>query len=513
MGPSGTDTVNLPGYSDFVVIARGGDSIVYRARQDGLDRHVAVKVLLLDDPATSTRFQRELEITVRLGRQHPHIVTVIDTRTLDTGQPCLVMEYYDRGSLHDRLRELGPLKVDEVVSVGTVMADALAFAHAQGVLHRDVKPQNILVLPTSYVLADFGIARGIDAGHSASLERFSYRHASPQVLDGEPPTVADDVYSLGSTLFTLLDGRPPFASDDPDDDTALGYLRRVRSAPPRPLTRVDVPAGLVETINRCLAKGRADRYPDVTALRSAITGVRTEEQDWAPPSAWSPPTLPKPVVEAPVQRQPAAQPAPPPAAAAPPVAASALAHFDGESVVPVDSEPTGMPPAVDPPAGAEKKEGKPWRRIAIFAAIAVLVGALLGVAGAWLRRDSGEPGGQGTPTGQPVPSFTGALPSSTGPPQVDLGDPQLAPEITGLRDLSTSVALTWTDPSDGAAIFVVTRRVTGTGEVVARTERGVTQLNVEGLDPAVTQYCFQIIAIVDGDHRGVSPERCTPTRA
>jgi len=509
MGTSGLDTVGLPGYSDFVVIARGGDSVVYRARQDGLDRHVAVKVLLLDDPATIARFQRELEITVRLGRQHPHIVTVIDTRTLDTGQPCLVMEYYDRGSLHDRLREHGPLKVDEVVSVGTVMADALAFAHAQGVLHRDVKPQNILVLPTSYVLADFGIARGIDAGHSASLERFSYRHASPQVLDGEPPTVADDVYSLGSTLYTLLDGRPPFASDDPDDDTALGYLRRVRSAPPRPLTRMDVPADLVDTISRCLAKSRADRFPDAPSLRSVLAEVRSEEQAWAPPSAWSAAARPPPPVAEAPEPQPAPEPSP-----APPVAESALAHFDGEPVMPTDPEPTGLPPVTEPPAGTEEKHRKPWRRIAVFAAAALVVGALIGVLGVWLRQDDNQPSGTSPgPTGQPVPTFTGELPSSTGPPQVDLGDPQLAPRITGLRDQSTSVALTWTDPSDGTAIFVVTRRVSGTGEVVARTERGVTQLNVEGLDPAAPRYCFQVIAIVDGDHRGVSPERCTPTRA
>src|SRR5262249_37706765 len=148
----------------------------------------------------------------------------------------------------DRLRTQGPLPAAEVVAVGTVVADALAFAHGQGVLHRDVKPQNILVLPTSYVLADFGIARRLDAGHSGSMERFSYRHAAPQVLDGESPAVSDDVWSLGSTLFTLLDGRPPFAADDPQEDTALAYLRRVRTAVPRELNRDDLPAGLVEVI-------------------------------------------------------------------------------------------------------------------------------------------------------------------------------------------------------------------------------------------------------------------------
>ena len=107
----------------------------------------------------------------------------------------------------------------------------------------------------SYVLADFGLARRVDAGHSSSLERFSYRHAAPQVLDGELPTVADDVYSLGSTLFTLLDGRPPFASDDPDADTALAYLRRVRTEAPRHIRTSDAPPELLAIIDRAWPNG------------------------------------------------------------------------------------------------------------------------------------------------------------------------------------------------------------------------------------------------------------------
>ncbi|MGL5850747.1 MAG: serine/threonine-protein kinase, partial [Phycicoccus sp.] len=147
--PTPTATL-LPGYADAVEIARGADSVVYRARQVALDRDVAVKVLQVDDRATAARFRRELELTVRLGRQHPHIVTVLDTGTTAEGRPCIVMEYLERGSLQDVLRTGGPLPSADVVRVGTVVADALAFAHAQGVLHRDVKPQNVLVLPTSW---------------------------------------------------------------------------------------------------------------------------------------------------------------------------------------------------------------------------------------------------------------------------------------------------------------------------------------------------------------------------
>ena len=275
--PAAPSGVALAGYSDFRLVAQGGEGRVYRARQDGLGRDVAIKVLEARDDATLARFRRELEITVRLGRQHPHIVTVLDTGVVD-GRPCIVMEYYDLGSLHDRLVQRGPLPVTDVVAAGIAVADALAFAHGQGVLHRDVKPQNVLALPTSYVLADFGIARAVDAGHSASLQMVSYRHAAPQMVDGEKPAAADDLWSLGSTLFTLLDGRPPFASDDPDD-SMLGYLGRVRSGLPRTLTRADVPPALAAIIDRCLAKAREDRYPDAASLRAALAVVDTA---WAP---------------------------------------------------------------------------------------------------------------------------------------------------------------------------------------------------------------------------------------
>ncbi|TQM84898.1 serine/threonine protein kinase [Saccharothrix saharensis] len=272
-GPSGAaGPVTLPGYSDFRLVAHGGEGTVYRATQVGLGRDVAVKVLDVTDQDTVSRFHRELEITVRLGRQHPHIVTVLDTGVI-AGRPCIVMEYYDLGSLHDRLRQRGPLPVHEVVAAGIAVADALAFAHGQGILHRDVKPQNILVLPTSYVLADFGIARGADAAHTASLGMVSYRHAAPQMVDGRPPAAADDLWSLGSTLFTLLDGQPPFASDNPGEDTMLSYLGRVREASPRSLLRRDVPVELVAIILRCLRKEREERFPDAAALRAALASV------------------------------------------------------------------------------------------------------------------------------------------------------------------------------------------------------------------------------------------------
>src|SRR5262249_51877146 len=155
---------------------------------------------------------------------------------------------------------------------------------SHGVLHRDVKPQNILLLPTSYVVADFGIARPIDVGHTSSAEWFSFRHASPQVIDGLAPTVADDVWSVGSTLFTLLDSRAPFAAEDGEDDAALAHMRRVRTGHRRDLRRSDVPPELVSVIDRCMERERSDRFPDADALHDALGALAAETRAWAPPA-------------------------------------------------------------------------------------------------------------------------------------------------------------------------------------------------------------------------------------
>ena len=485
--------VDLPGYYGFEVIGRGGDSVVYRARQLGLDRFVAVKVLLIDESAAVARFRRELEITVRLGQAHPHIMTVLDTGTTRTGSPCFVMEYHPLGSLHDILRERGPLPPDEVTHAGAVIADALSYAHGQGVLHRDVKPQNVLVLPTSYVLADFGLARAVDAAHSVSLERFSYRHASPQVLDGETPTVADDLWSLGSTLFTLLDGRPPFAYNEPDEDSALAYLRRVRTMPARTLDRPDVPTDLRAVVTACLARQRSDRPAEAATIRDALDRLRTEPA----PRFVEPPPVSGPVL---------------------PISVSALAHLPaGDRPAPrprPDPDTTGLRPVAEEPPPAEEAPAAPtrWRKVVLAAVIALLAGAALGVLGYVLRAPAPAGPGPlaGAATGAPVPSFTDAVPTPTGPVQVDVGDPRLAPTITSLVDRGTGVTLVWTDPTEGKAYLVVVRVADGSSPEALRTfPPGSTRADLDGLDPAVSQYCFAVVAIlVEGGGRGASEPRC-----
>jgi serine/threonine protein kinase len=490
--------MRLPGYSDFELVAQGGEGTVYRARQIGLDRYVAVKVINVDDPARRARFQRELEITVRLGRQHPHIVTVIDTGAAPDGRPCIVMEYYDLGSLYDRLRAEGPLPVADVVAAGIAVADALAFAHGQGFLHRDVKPQNILVLPTSFVLADFGVARMADAGNTTSLQMVSYRHAAPQMIDGQSPAAVDDLWSLGSTLFTLLDGAAPFSSDNPDEDTLLSYVGRVRSAEPRPLRRPDVPPELVAVIAKCLSKAREDRYPDAGALKAALTSV-------------------------------SAQPAPPVRAPLAAVDTGATTRLPNELTTDLGSaEPLTMPAGYQyqPPPEPGKPPRKS-RRGLVLAALALLVGGAVGVTFVVLNgRDQGRPASVPTaqqpatqqPSSQPTSTQptgtqpTGAQPTGTQPTGVQGSNPAFAPTLDPLDVRGATIKLSWSDPTGGRAQFVIVDVTTSPSKALATVPAGVTTYTTQGLDPQAKQYCFQVLGIGLDDpatQRGISAKTCT----
>ncbi|MEJ2578548.1 MAG: serine/threonine-protein kinase, partial [Kineosporiaceae bacterium] len=185
---SGTEEWSLPGYRIGAVLGRGGFATVYRAHQLSLGRDVAIKVLTADLATDSDRrrFDREREALARLS-PHPHVVDVFDAGITPERRPYLVMRLYPGGSLADRLAERGHLPVDEVVEVITRLAAALDAAHEIGTLHRDVKPQNVLITETGDpVLADFGIAGLVDPDPEpshASTAFFSLAHVAPEILD------------------------------------------------------------------------------------------------------------------------------------------------------------------------------------------------------------------------------------------------------------------------------------------------------------------------------------------
>ncbi|QCW49966.2 protein kinase [Nocardioides dongxiaopingii] len=526
----------LDGYTDLTEVGRGGDSVVYRARQESVGRDVAIKVLSIDttsDPARSVRFKREIDITVQLGRQHPNIVTVLAVGTTASGKPAVVMDFFEGGTLHDRLKAHGPLPPEEVGRIGEVLADALSFAHERGVLHRDVKPQNVLVLPTSWVLADFGIARLVDSEHTSSAETFTYRHAAPQILDGHPPTPLDDVWSLGSTLYTLLDGRPPFASDDPDEDSALAYLRRARTEPHRPL-QVPGAERLAPIIDRCLSKDVAGRWGSAAALHDALHALRGSA--WEPAGPTTPPLLakaapprtagdaaesptptptptlhasapapisPAPISPAPLSPSPArgAEPAEPS-----PVAISAVSHV----VRVADAAPTGTgfpdttgaaPGPSEPTPEAPEEEKAPRRRLPIVLGVAALViGLLLGLLGAVLRgRDDDE-----TPVRAAVtPDGSAVAPPSVGGTVTSRPDTDLAVVLQSLEYDGVTLRATWTDPADGEGSFALlaTDPSFPNGRVIATFPAGQTsgEAAVRGLPPGRTCF-FMGVFLVDGTY-------------
>ncbi|QYB00579.1 protein kinase (plasmid) [Rhodococcus sp. USK10] len=211
---SGSVTAELAaaGFEDAQEIGRGGFGIVYRCTQAALDRTVAVKVLTADlDEENRARFLREQRAAGRLTG-HPNIVTVLHAGVTENGRPFIVMPYHAEGSLDERIRRQGPLPLDEALRLGVKMAGALETAHRLEILHRDVKPGNILF--TDYgepALTDFGIAH-IAGGFetTAGVVTGSPAFTAPEVVAGEPPSAAADVYGLGATLFAAITGHAAF---------------------------------------------------------------------------------------------------------------------------------------------------------------------------------------------------------------------------------------------------------------------------------------------------------------
>src|SRR3569833_3063410 len=191
-------------------LGQGGYGTVYRARQLAVGREVALKIdhRRLQTDRDKRRFMREVTAAGQLSG-HPHVVAVYDAGVLADGRPYLVLELCPNGSLADRMRDKGPLPPAEVRDIGVNIADALAAAHAAGVLHRAVKPANILVNRYGGIaLADFGLAvlpkPGMES--SATREALTPAYASPEVFNLAEPTVAGDVYALVVLFFVLLFG-------------------------------------------------------------------------------------------------------------------------------------------------------------------------------------------------------------------------------------------------------------------------------------------------------------------
>jgi serine/threonine protein kinase len=447
-------------------IGGGGMGTVWLARDELLGRQVAVKQVLPPsgaDPSAIDELQqralREGRIAARLS--HPHAISVYDV-ALEDGQPWLVMEYLPSRSLAAVLAEDGVLRVDQVAQIGAQVADALAATHAAGIVHRDVKPANVLIGRGGRVdglvkITDFGISHAsgdvtlTQTGQITGTPAF----LAPEVAQGHEMTAASDVFSLGATLYTCLEGAPPFGMDD----NALRLLHRVAGGDiERPL-RAGV---LTRPLQRMLAADPAAR-PSMAEVRDELarlvagrdgdtTDVLTARADLRP--------------------------------AAPPPVRSRTATFAGNSVAAPareDSQPPPQPPPQSPPAPPphELRPGRRHRRPGwLWTAVAAVAALLVGLIVFWVAAVDNTGGSGGSADGgtsaatasQPAPAqgtsggaaqtaeqtSEAAAPSSEGAAS---GDPLTAANITDFlqtyhQQVQSDPAAAWarTGPTLRAAI-------------------------------------------------------------
>jgi hypothetical protein len=257
------------------LIGRGGMATVWSATDTVLGRPVAVKRLhlgLLADEEHSERFRREAMLVARLS--HPNLVHLLD-RGEDPEGPYLVMELVEGENLKSRIRREGALPPEEAARICARVANALAYAHAQGVVHRDIKAQNVLLTSDGTVkLADFGIARLIETEAGEGLTRTdmllgSADYLSPEQADGRPVDARTDVYSLGILLYECLTGVLPFRGEG---FVAVAMKHCSEPLPDPRVARPDVPDNLAAIAMRAAAKDPADRFPDAAAMEAALEG-------------------------------------------------------------------------------------------------------------------------------------------------------------------------------------------------------------------------------------------------
>ncbi len=331
------------------ILASGGMAQVWEGTDEVLRRRVAVKVLhphLAADATFVARFRQEAVAAARLA--HPGIVAIYDTCS-DDGVEAIVMELVQGRTLRDRLDDAAPIDPWQAAGLAAQVAEALEAAHRAGLVHRDVKPANVLLCGDGRVkVADFGIAKAVAEADltQPGLMVGTAKYLAPEQVRGEPVDPRTDIYSLGVVLYEMLCGRAPFVADT-DAATALARLHRDPLRPRQ--VRANVPRALEDVVGRAMAREPADRYASASDLRAALLAGGAS-------------TTPEPDLTG---TNVAAMPPPPGAPAAPP-------------------RPVGAETVVEGPPAPSFRQSE--RALLIPTTLVVVVAVALGVAGLLLGR-------------------------------------------------------------------------------------------------------------------------------
>lgn len=346
-------------------IGNGAMGVVWQALDERLHRTVAVKQLLLAPGLSATQAEEARNRAMREGRiaarlQHGNAISVYDV-TEDGGQPWLIMEYLPSRSLADVFDTDGPMPPEQAARIGAQVADALAAAHAAGIVHRDIKPANVLIAGDGTVkITDFGISRAVgDVTVTATgMLAGTPAYLAPEMARGGQPAPASDVFSLGATLYAAVEGHPPFGTNE----NQLALLHTVAAGQLQPPRR----AGALTPVLAELLQIDPARRPTMVQARDALHAVAAGQAVGMPTPPQAPPH--KPTLVAPV----------PPAGTA--------------------------PPQVSPTAATANPEGWPRRRRVLVGAGAIVAAATVGILVANALMGSGDAGAMSAPTPTSTPS-------------------------------------------------------------------------------------------------------------
>ena len=475
------------GFQDAVEVGRGGFGVVFRCRQEALNRTVAVKLLHTDlDTVSRERFFREGRAMGGLSG-HPNVVDVLQVGVTDSGRPYIVMPFQSLDSLAARVRREGPIPWTDATRLGVRLAGALESAHRVGTLHRDVKPANILLSDYGEAqLTDFGIAR-IEGGFETATGAFtgSLSYTAPEVLNGHPPTPASDIYGLSAALFSIIAGRAAFERREGEE--IIAQFLRITGQPVPDLRGHGVPDELCDVLERAMAKNPAERPASAEAFGRELQGVQraaglpvaemalpmaqrpgrgddvtevASREDLSPRRVSAPlPLVDRPWVPsagpspAPVPAPRQAQPHSPPQTEQPTIVGPRPSPMGGGSIPPQrPGPPQGMVPQLPPPAPRKR------RRLPLLVALGVV--AVL-VASAIVVVVLVRPFGAKAPVAAP--------PAGPGAPIAASAWRALATAPQARQQVATTVA-------DGT-IWVLG----------GLTDSGVST-KVEGYDPAIDQW-------------------------